>query len=105
MFIELTDETFRGHAASNSLVLLFTSPWCAGCKKVKKALESIALKQEDQDRAIQFAQIDISRSPDTPAGLGVISLPTVIIFKEGKEVSRFSGSIRPKALTVEVERL
>ena len=105
MFIEITDETFKGHAASDSLVLLFTSPWCAGCKKVEKALESIALKPDGQGRDIQFARMDISRSPDTPAGLGVLSLPTVIIFKEGKEISRFSGTIRPKTLIGEVEKL
>jgi len=75
-------------------VLSFTSPWCAACKKVHAHAEFM----EQAYDAITFGTIDISTNPKTPAQLQVFSIPTIIFFKNGAEVTRLNGTITDKDL-------
>jgi thioredoxin 1 len=86
MLREITDNTID-ELSINKLVVLFTSPWCSGCKKVEPFMEHLSVMYSE----IVFGSMDISKNPETPAKMGVLSLPTVIAFKAGTEFERISG--------------
>ena len=86
MLKEITDKNID-ELLKNKLVILFTSPWCSGCKKVEPFLEALAVIYPD----IFFGELNISANPLTPAKIGVLSLPTVVAFKNGAEFERIAG--------------
>jgi thioredoxin 1 len=86
MIIEITDSNFK-QFAEDKLVVLFTSPWCSGCRKVEPFMASFAVKYG----GIKFGSLDISLNPQTPARLGILSLPSIVAFKNGTEFERITG--------------
>jgi len=85
----VTDLNFTDFVSGHAAMLSFTSPWCAACKKVHDHLDRL----EGAYPAVSFGTMDISTSPNTPAGLKVLSIPTVIFFRQGRETGRLSGNI------------
>ncbi len=103
MVIKITDENYADIVRESRapFILLFTSPWCTVCKKVFSQLYAHSKSYEQ----VRFGEIDISTDPQTPSELQVLSIPTVLILKDGKEQKRFGGSIKEKDLLREIERL
>jgi thioredoxin 1 len=86
MLKEITDKNID-ELSKNKAVVLFTSPWCSGCKKVEPFLKELSARHPE----IVFGELDISSNSITPARLGVLSLPTVVAFKDGSEFERIAG--------------
>lgn len=86
MLKNITDKNIED-LSKETLLVLFTSPWCSGCRMVEPFLETLS---EAYPR-IAFGKLDISENPVTPSRLGVLSLPTVVAFKGGAEFERISG--------------
>lgn len=98
--IPVNDDTYNEIiATTHSVIILFTSPWCAGCRKIYPDLEELAAEYEH----ILFSTLDISANPAVPAQLGVMKIPTLIFFKDGNEHQRFGQLARHK-LAAEVEQ-
>jgi thioredoxin 1 len=73
-------------------VLMFTAPWCAPCKPVKRALDELAPKFP----SVRFAEVDVDNEPETGMRFGVLTLPTVVILRDDEAVSVIDGA-RPRA--------
>lgn len=65
------------------------SPGCAPCKKVPPLLEEILQEMADTD--IKAYEVDITEDPEIAQKFFVLGVPTIIIFKEGKEIQRFNS--------------
>ncbi len=91
---ELTDAGFADEVlgADRPVVVDFWAPWCGPCAAVERALGE--LEAEHGDR-IRFAKINIDEHPAHAAELGVLSLPTVILFEDGAARETVVGS-RPR---------
>jgi thioredoxin 1 len=84
-----TVEGFKSIMGSNNLVLAdFYAAWCAPCKKMAPEIEK--LKQQYAGKA-RIEKIDIESNPALQNAYGVQSVPTLILFKNGKEVWRHNG--------------
>ena len=83
--INLTKETFKEQiSAEDKLVIVdFWAPWCTYCRRIAPAFDKIASQQEDK---LVFAKIDIDDAPEIAEEYGVDTIPTLIIFKNGKEI-------------------
>jgi thioredoxin len=78
-------------ATQRGLVLLdFYQATCAPCRALEPRLERFARRHRDQ---IAVYRIDIDDNPDTPRQHGVMSIPTLILFRDGTEVARLDGLI------------
>jgi len=91
---DVTDESFETDVlrATRPVVVDFWAPWCGPCKAVTSALEQLAETSTQAD----FVQIDIDANPVVASRYDVLSLPTVILFKDGEPHERLVGG-RPRA--------
>ncbi len=92
--IELTDSTFEQLVEkSQGLVLVdFWAEWCGPCKMIAPIVEQIAMENEGK---LKVGKLDVDSNTATAMRFGVMSIPTLILFKDGKPVERIVG-YRPK---------
>lgn len=79
----------------------FTASWCGPCKSIAPAIERVA--SEFSDRA-KVVAIDIDEQPEIAMKFGIMSVPTLIVFKDGQPVERTIGAIPHQAIRELVER-
>jgi thioredoxin 1 len=97
--LHVTDETFQKEVLESSLPALvdFWAPWCGPCRMVSPIIEELA---GEYDGKAVVAKVNTDENAATPGKYGVMGIPTMIIFKEGKEVERMVGA-RPKKAIAE----
>ena len=84
----LTQEAFDAALSSKQSVLVdFYADWCGPCKMLAPVVEQIA--QENPDYAVY--KLNVDEAPQIAARYGVMSIPTLILFKSGAEASRLVG--------------
>jgi len=91
---ELTDASFEQEVLNSDQPVLvdFWAPWCGPSRMVGPVVEELAAENE----GVKVAKLNVDDSPNTAAGYGVSSIPTLMIFKGGQVVDRFVG-VQPKS--------
>lgn len=91
----VTDSTFQSEVLSSSEPVLvdFWATWCGPCRMVSPIVEEIAGEQIGK---LKVAKMDVDVNPQTAQQFGVMSIPTLIVFKGGQPVERLVGYM-PKA--------
>ncbi len=87
----LTTATFNETVASSSVPMLvdFWAEWCGPCKMIAPVLEEIA---SEHPEAIHIAKLNVDDHPDIARQFSVMSIPTMIVFRDGQEVKRLVGA-------------
>lgn len=84
----LTDENFQQTIAKGLTLVDFYATWCGPCRMIAPIVEQLAGKVEGK---ASIAKLDIDQAQQTTASLQITSVPTLILFKDGKEVKRVVG--------------
>ncbi len=92
VLVHLTDDSFEQEVLKSEQPVLvdFWAPWCGPCKAVGPIIEDLALAFKDQAKV---AKMNIDDNPDTPKTYGVMSIPTLILFKGGEVVEKIIGLV------------
>jgi thioredoxin 1 len=100
----LTDSTFsEAIAPGTGLVAIdFSAEWCAPCRMMAPIIEAVSHEFEGR---MKFYQLENDSNPATTAKLGVRSLPTMLIFRDGDLVDRIVGAIPRSALEARLAKL
>lgn len=72
----------------------FTATWCGPCKQIAPMIDELA---DETAGTFKIAKLDIDDAPATAAKLGIRGVPTLVAFKDGKEISRHVGANTNKA--------
>jgi len=93
--IEIDDSNFDQIVlqAKTPVLVDLWAPWCAPCHMVAPVVEELASEYEGR---VIFAKLNVDQNPRTASRYGIMSIPTLLIFKDGKPVSNIVG-FRPKA--------
>lgn len=104
MLKEIGDEDFEKEVLEEEslTIVSLSSEWCPGCKRMAPVLEKIAGDYQDR---VKMVKLDVTKSRETPARFGVLSIPTVIFFREGKEVDRITGVTAEEKVKEQIEAL
>ena len=90
MVMHFTSETFEQAIAGNVPVLVdFWAPWCGPCRMIAPVIEEVA--SEFDGRAV-VGKIDVDEEPGLAQRFGVMSIPTLIVLKDGKVVEQAVGA-------------
>lgn len=99
--VEVSDASFAQDVlSSNTPVLVdFWATWCGPCRMVAPVLEEIASENSEQ---LTVAKLDVDANPQTARDFQVVSIPTLILFKDGQPVKRIVGAKGKAALLREL---
>lgn len=88
--IHLSDGNFKEAIKNNRLVLVdFYADWCHPCQMIAPEIEALASSLQD----VVVAKLNVDENQQTAREYGVMSIPTLILFKDGKEVERIIGAV------------
>ena len=99
---DVTDNNFQAEVLENDKPVLvdFWAPWCGPCRVIAPSLEEIADEQSEQ---LRIVKLNVDENQQTAARYGVMSIPTLIVFKNGEPAHTIIGALPKKRLVQELE--
>ena len=93
----LTEQNFELSVSTGVSLVDFWAEWCGPCRMVSPIVDEIA----QEETAVKVGKINVDENPELAQKFGVMSIPTLIVIKDGKVVERAVGA-RPKAAIKEM---
>lgn len=99
----VSDNTFQKEVIDSELPVLvdFWAPWCAPCKMIAPFVEELAT---EFDGRVKFAKVNTDDNQLNAGQLGIRGIPTLILFKNGKETDRVVGAVPKQKLSQMIEK-
>jgi len=89
LVVHATDASFATDIASGLVLVDFWATWCGPCQVMLPRLDELAAKVEGKAKIMKM---DVDQNSDTPSQFGIMSIPTIILFKDGQVVEKAVGT-------------
>jgi thioredoxin 1 len=94
----VTDQTFNTETSEGVVLADFWAPWCGPCKMIAPVLEELDSEMGDK---VKIVKLDVDENQETAGKYGVMSIPTLLVFKNGEVVDKVVG-FQPKDALAEL---
>ena len=93
-----TDQTFSNETSEGLVLVDFWAPWCGPCKMIAPVLEELDADMNDK---VKIVKVDVDENQETASSFGIMSIPTLVLFKDGQPVDKVVG-YNPKEALIEL---
>lgn len=93
-----TDQSFSSEISDGLVLVDFWAPWCGPCKMIAPVLEELDADMNDK---VKIVKVDVDENQETASNFGIMSIPTLVLFKDGQPVDKVVG-FNPKEALVEL---
>jgi len=99
--IELNDDTFVDTAKEGFVLVDFWAPWCGPCRMVSPVIEELS---RDYAGTVKVGKLNVDDNPQTAMRFRVMSIPTVMLFKDGQPVETIVGAMPKSAYQARLDK-
>ena len=96
---EIADATFSQEIREGLVLVDFWAPWCGPCRMQAPILDQLSQKYDETE--LKITKLNVDDNPQTAASFGVMSIPTLLFFKDGELVEKRVG-VQPKPVLEEI---
>lgn len=104
MVTDVSDQSFENEVIKSSLPILLDlwAPWCGPCRMVAPVIDGLAEKYNGK---VKFCRLNVDENPQTAAKYRVMSIPTLMFFKNGEAVDTVIGAVPERTLQPKIDAL
>lgn len=104
MVMDVSDQNFENEVIKSSLPVLLDlwAPWCGPCRMVAPVIDGLAEKYNGK---VKFCRLNVDENPQTAAKYRVMSIPTLLFFKNGEAVDTVIGAVPERTLQPKIDAL
>jgi thioredoxin 1 len=99
--IQLNSENFESETKSGNVIVDFWAEWCGPCKMLGPIYEELSHDMTN----IKFTKVDVDENQDLSVNAAVRGIPTMVLYKDGKEVSRIVGFLPKDQLKSKIQEV
>lgn len=88
MVKRLTDDNFKQETSNGFSLVAFIAPWCPPCKRQATVIDEL---DSEVGKLITVGRLDTDENPETSKEFSIMSIPTLILLKDGKKVEQLTG--------------
>ncbi len=102
--LEANDTSFEAEVvqADRPVLVDFSATWCGPCKKLEPLVHEIAA---DYDGRLKVVKVDVDKSPSIAAKFAVMSVPTLVFFRDGQVMDQLTGLVAKRVIADRVDKV
>ena len=101
MTVKLTDANFNEEIKSGVTLVDFWAPWCGPCRMVGPIIEEVA---DEYAGKVKVGKLNVDENQATAGEFGVMSIPTMLVFKDGEPVDKIIGAVPKQEIVSKLQQ-